>query len=126
MGWDSYTNTDLIDKPDLEDKDLGFKEFEVEEDVAITVKYKILAKDESDLIEKKLYLGGQELTLKDDNLEKAYDIRIKNWGTDNAKEDATGKGVVKTFWEEKGHEDHDPKEYDLELDYVGYDENPSH
>ena len=46
MGWDDWTSKFKFEyQPDTDEKDVGLKEFEVEEDVIFTVKYKVLAKD---------------------------------------------------------------------------------
>ena len=82
MGWDYWTKDFTFeDKPDLDEKDIGLKEFEIEEDVHFTVKYKVLAKDKSDLIDKKVYLGGASLEIdKDgDDVGKTYDYYFNNW-----------------------------------------------
>ena len=99
MGWDDWTNKFKFEcKPDTDEKDVGLKEFEVEEDVIFTVKYKVLAKDKSDLIDKKVYLGGASLEIdKDGDVGKTYDYYVKNWGTENTKETETGRAVVKEY-----------------------------
>ena len=100
MGWDDWTNKFKFEcKPDTDEKDVGLKEFEVEEDIIFTVKYKVLAKDKSDLIDKKVYLGGASLEIdKDDkDVGKTYDYYVKNWGTENTKETETGRAVVKEY-----------------------------
>jgi len=38
--------------------------------------------------------GGKNL-IKDDNEDNIYDLRVKNWGTENIKENETGKEVIK-------------------------------
>ena len=89
MGWDDWTSKFKFEcKPDTDEKDVGLKEFEVEEDIVFTVKYKVLAKDKSDLIDKKVYLGSASLEIdKDgDDVGKTYDYYVKNWGTENTKE----------------------------------------
>ena len=99
MGWDDWTSKFKFEcKPDTEEKDVGLKEFEVEEHIIFTVKYKVLAKDKSDLIGKKVYLGGASLEInKDDDVGKTYDYYVKNWGTENTKETETGRAVVKEY-----------------------------
>jgi len=100
MGWDDWTNKFKFEcKPDTDEKDVGLKEFEVEEDIIFTVKYKVLAKDKSDLIGKKVYLGGASLEIDkdDDDVGKTYDYYVKNWGTENTKETETGRAVVKEY-----------------------------
>ena len=98
MGWDDWTSKfNFEEKPDTDEKDVGLKEFEIQEDVIFTVKYKVLAKDKMDLIDKKVYLGGATLEIdKDDkDVGKTYDYYVKNWGTEHTKENETGKEVVK-------------------------------
>ena len=100
MGWDDWTSKFKFEcKPDTDEKDVGLKEFEVEEDVIFTVKYKVLAKDKSDLIDKKVYLGGASLEIDkdDDDVGKTYDYYVKNWGTENTQETETGRAVVKEY-----------------------------
>ena len=96
MGWDSFEISNYNKTPTcLDDKQVGLQEFEVEEDIIFTAKYKVLAKDKSDLIDKKIYLGGVNIKIKDDNEDNIYDLSVKNWGTENLKENETGKKVVK-------------------------------
>ena len=119
MGWDYWTKDFTFeDKPDLDEKDIGLKEFEIEEDVHFTVKYKVLAKDKMDLIDKKVYHGGAELKIdKDGNdVRKTYDYAVKNWGTDNTKETETLNKVVKEY----GTTDDgkvDKEDFEIKLDY---------
>ena len=96
MGWDYFNISNYNDKPTcLENKQVGLKEFEVTEDIVFTAKYKVLAKDKMDLIDKKIYLGGVNIEIKDDNEDNIYELSVKNWGTENNKEHETGKEVVK-------------------------------
>ena len=100
MGWDDWTSKfNFEEKPDTDEKDVGLKEFEVEEDIIFTVKYKVLAKDEMDLIDKKVYLGGASLEIDkdDEDCGKTYAYHVKNWGTENTKETETGRVVVKEY-----------------------------
>ena len=99
MGWDDWTsNFSFEEKPDTDEKDVGLKEFEVQEDVIFTVKYKVLAKDKSDLIDKKVYLGGASLEIeKDGDCGKTYNYHVKNWGTENTKETETGREIIKEY-----------------------------
>ena len=100
MGWDDWTSKFKFEcQPDTDEKDVGLKEFEVEEDVIFTVKYKVLAKDKSDLIDKKVYLGGASLEIdkNDEDIGKTYDYYVKNWGTENTKETETGRAVIKEY-----------------------------
>ena len=98
MGWDDWTSKfKFEEKPDTDEKDVGLKEFEVEEDIIFTVKYKVLAKDKSDLIDKKVYFGGASLEIDKDGGGKTYDYYVKNWGTENTKETETGRAVVKEY-----------------------------
>ena len=109
MGWDDWTSKFKFEcLPDTGEKDVGLKEFEVEEDIHFTVKYKVLAKDKSDLIDKKVYLGGASLEIdKDgDDVGKTYDYYVKNWGTENTKETETGRAVIKEYGkDDEGKED---------------------
>ena len=96
MGWDYFNISNYNDKPTcLENKQVGLKEFEETEDIVFTAKYKILAKDKMDLIDKKIYLGGVNIEIKDDNEDNIYDLSVKNWGTEHTEENETGKEVVK-------------------------------
>jgi hypothetical protein len=105
MGWDYFNISNYNDKPTcLENKQVGLKEFEVTEDIVFTAKYKILAKDKMDLIDKKIYLGGVNIEIKDDNEDNIYDLSVKNWGTEHTKENETGKEVIKIV-DEDGYED---------------------
>ena len=102
MGWDDWTSKFKFEcQPDTDEKDVGLKEFEVEEDVIFTVKYKVLAKDKMDLIDKKIYLGGASLEINKDDGGKTYDYYVKNWGTENTKETETGRSVVKEYGKDK-------------------------
>ena len=118
MGWDDWTSKFKFEcKPDTDEKDVGLKEFEVEEDIIFTVKYKVLAKDKSDLIDKKVYLGGASLEIdKDgDDVGKTYDYYVKNWGTENTKETETGRAVVKEYGtDDDGKED--KEDFEIKLD----------
>ena len=118
MGWDDWTSKFKFEcKPDTDEKDVGLKEFEVEEDVIFTVKYKVLAKDKSDLIDKKVYLGGASLEIdKDgDDVGKTYDYYVKNWGTENTKETETGRAVVKEYGTTVDGEE-DKEDFEIILD----------
>lgn len=121
MGWDDWTNNfNFEEKPDVDEKDVGLKEFEVEEDVVFTVKYKVLAKDKSDLIEKKVYLGGASLEIdKDgDDVGKTYAYHVKNWGTEKTKETETGRVVIKECGkDDEGKEDKEDFEIKLDNDF---------
>jgi len=127
MGWDNFaSNFNFESKPtSLENKDVGLKEFEIVEDVIFTVKYKVLAKDKNDLIDKKVYLGGANLeidkTFNNDNEDKTYDYSVKNWGTENTKETETGRVIVKECaTDENGKED--KEDYEIKLDDPLYHE----
>ena len=119
MGWDDWTNKFKFEcKPDTDEKDVGLKEFEVEEDIIFTVKYKVLAKDKSDLIDKKVYLGGASLEIDKDDGGKTYDYYVKNWGTENTKETETGRAVVKEYGTtDDGKEDKEDFEIKLGDDF---------
>ena len=117
MGWDDWTSKFTFEcLPDTSEKDVGLKEFEVEEDIIFTVKYKVLAKDKSDLIDKKVYLGGASLEIDkdDDDVGKTYDYYVKNWGTENTKETETGRAVIKEYGtDDDGKEDKEDFEIKL-------------
>ena len=117
MGWDDWTSKFKFEcQPDTDEKDVGLKEFEVEEDIIFTVKYKVLAKDKSDLIDKKVCLGSASLEIdKDgDDVGKTYDYYVKNWGTENTKETETGRSVVKEYGkDDEGKEDKEDFEIKL-------------
>ena len=121
MGWDDWTSKfNFEEKPDVDEKDVGLKEFEVEEDIIFTVKYKVLAKDKSDLIDKKVYLGGASLEIdKDDkDVGKTYDYYVKNWGTEKTKETETGRVVIKEYGkDDEGKEDKEDFEIKLSDDF---------
>lgn len=114
MGWDYMTNKNLNDQPSIDSSKDGFQEYEVEQDIVFTVKYKVLAKDTTDLIDKKLNLESAHIEIDDDNLDNSYDMRVKNWGTENTKENATGKQVVKYKFDEDQDDDDADWEYELE------------
>ena len=119
MGWDDWTsNFNFEEKPDTDEKDVGLKEFEVEEDVVFTVKYKILAKDKSDLIDKKVYLGGATLEIDKKDAGKTYDYYVKNWGAEKTKETETGRVVIKECGkDDEGKEDKEDFEIKLSDDF---------
>jgi len=122
MGWDNWTSKFTFEqKPDTDEKDVGLKEFEVEEDIIFTVKYKVLAKDKSDLIDKKVYLGGASLEIDkdDDDVGKTYDYYVKNWGTEKTKETETGRVVIKEYGkDDEGKEDKEDFEIKLDHNFV--------
>ena len=119
MGWDDWTSSfNFEEKPDTDEKDVGLKEFEVEEDVVFTVKYKILAKDKSDLIDKKVYLGGTTLEIDKKDAGKTYDYYVKNWGAEKTKETETGRVVIKECGkDDEGKEDKEDFEIKLSDDF---------
>ena len=121
MGWDDWTSKfNFEEKPDTDEKDVGLKEFEVEEDIHFTVKYKVLAKDKSDLIEKKVYLGGASLEIdKDgDDVGKTYAYHVKNCGTEKTKETEPGRVVIKECGkDDEGKEDKEDFEIKLDDDF---------
>lgn len=114
MGWDNLKVEDYIDEPTIDENDVGKQEYEVEVDVHFTVKYKVLAKDKTELIDKTIYVGGADLSIKDDNLENIYDLRVKNWGTDNHKENVSHKTVIAKKIDEDEPSSKDNTEYELE------------
>ena len=120
MGWDDWSNggRNLNDKRDiemnLENKDVGLKEFEIEKVVTFVVKYKTLGKDKYDL--DPLYLGCAELDIGDLENKKVYDFAIRNCGEREETEPReTTNEVKKEYWAEKKDEDFDEKEYDLKI-----------
>ena len=119
MGWDNFTGdgANCNEKPDIEKKHLGSKEYEVEVDVVFTVKYKVIAKDDDDLREKKMYLGGVPLEIDFDTGGECYDISVKNWGQENEKVNQTGDVVVKKIIDDDEPESEDNVEYDLERNF---------
>ena len=119
MGWDNVTGdgANYNEKPDIEKKHLGSKEYEVEVDVVFTVKYKVIAKDDDDLREKKMYLGGVPLEIDFDNGGECYDISFKNWGQENEKVNETGDVVVQKKIDDDQPESEDNVEYDLERNF---------
>jgi len=113
MGWDCIANKNLNVYPYLDSSKDNFQEYEIEQDIVFTVKYKVLAKDSMDLIDKKINLEGAELKINDDNLENSYELRVKNWGTENNKEFPTGKRVTKYKFDEDKDDDAN-WEYEIE------------
>lgn len=99
MGWDNLNNTNLNSNPTIDSSKDGFQEYEIEQDIVFTVKYKVLAKDDFDLFVKKLHLDCANLQLDDEKIDHVYDLRVKNWGTENVRDETTGKKVVKSTWE---------------------------
>ena len=120
MGWDDW-NGDGVNAdakpPDVEKKHLGYKEYEVEVDVVFTVKYKVIAKDDDDLREKKMNLGGVPLEIDTDRGGECYDMRIKNWGTENEKTTETGDVVIQKKIDDDEPESEDNVEYELERNF---------
>ena len=114
MGWDYITNRNLNDEPNIDSSQDGFQEYEVEQDIVFTVKYKILAKDSMDLIDKKINLEGANIEINDENIDRIYDLRVRNWGTENTKENCTGKQVVKYKFDEDQPDESADWEYELE------------
>ena len=114
MGWDNLKVEDYIDEPTIDENDVGKQEYEVEVDVHFTVKYKVLAKDKTDLIDKTIYVGGADLTFKDDKLDNIYDLKVKNWGTDNEKESVTYRAVIAKKIDKDEPDSKDNTEYELE------------
>ena len=119
MGWDNFTGqVNANTKPDtIEKKHLGYKEYEIETDVVFTVKYKVIAKDDDDLREKKMYLGGVPLEIDFDTGGECYDISVKNWGQENEKVNQTGDVVIKKKIDDDEPESEDNVEYDLERNF---------
>jgi len=114
MGWDNVKIDDYRDEPTIDENDVGKQEYEVEVDVHFTVKYKVLAKDKTDLIDKTIYVGGADLTFKDDKLDNIYDLKVKNWGTDNEKESVTYRAVIAKKIDKDEPDSKDNTEYELE------------
>ena len=116
MGWDDWKGNGInadAKPPIVEKKHLGYKEYEVEVDVVFTVKYKVLAKDSTDLIDKKMNLTGVPLEIDTDSAGECYDMAIKNWGTENEKTTETGDVVVQKKIDDDEPESDDNVEYDL-------------
>ena len=120
MGWDDWTNggRNLTDKKDiemnLEDKDIGLKEFEIEKVVTFLVRYKTLGKDKYDL--EHLYLGCAELDIGDLENKKVYDFAIRNCGeSQETQPHETSNEVKKEYLSKREDEDFDEKEYDLKI-----------
>ena len=116
MGWDDWKGNGInadAKPPSVEKKHLGYKEYEVEVDVIFTVKYKVLAKDKMDLIDKKMNLQGVPLEIDTDSSNECYDVSVKNWGTQDEKETETGDVVVQKKIDEDEPESEDNVEYDL-------------
>ena len=90
MGWDNFTNggNDLQDNREIIDtlskQDVGKKVYECVEEVSFIVKYKVVAKDRSELISNKPGLSFCNLEIKqhmrennDNKKDMTYDYRIK-------------------------------------------------
>ena len=114
MGWDNFKIDNYKDEPTIDENDVGKNEYEVEVDVHFTVKYKVLAKDKTELSDKTIYVGGADLTFKDDKLDNIYDLKVKNWGTDHHKENITFRTVIAKKIDEDEPDSKDNTEYELE------------
>ena len=90
MGWDDFTNggRDLQDNRSIMDnmtkQDIGKKVWECEEEVTFIVKYKVVAKDRSELISNRPGLSFCNLEVKqhlrehnDNKKDMTYDYRIR-------------------------------------------------
>ena len=90
MGWDNFTNggNDLQDNREIIDtlskQDVGKKVYECVEEVTFIVKYKVVAKDRSELISNKPGLSFCNLEVKkhlrennDNKKDMTYDYRIR-------------------------------------------------
>ena len=90
MGWDNFTNggNDLQDNREIIDtlskQDVGKKVYECVEEVTFIVKYKVVAKDRSELISNKPGLSFCNLEIKqhmrennDNKKDMTYDYRIR-------------------------------------------------
>ena len=90
MGWDNFANggRDLQDNREIIDtlsnQDVGKKVYECEEEVTFIVKYKVVAKDRSELISNKPGLSFCNLEIKqhmrennDNKKDMTYDYRIR-------------------------------------------------
>ena len=90
MGWDNFTNggNDLQDNRQIIDtmskQDVGKKVYECVEEVTFIVKYKVVAKDRSELISNKPGLSFCNLEIKqhmrennDNKKDMTYDYRIR-------------------------------------------------
>lgn len=132
-----FINNQINDKPFLDEKDVGKKEFIVKQDIVISVQYKILAEDKDEAYEKMLneYMFDLGVTERDDNKDNIYDFQTKNHGAQQRKEfwtdkllsdiEKTGKSVMKIYSEEKEiigkdgkkepNPDYDEKDFELKV-----------
>lgn len=132
-----FINNQINDKPFLDEKDVGKKEFIVKQDIVISVQYKILAEDKDEAYEKMLneYMFDLGVTERDDNKDNIYDFQTKNHGAQQRKEfwtdkllsdiEKTGKDVKKIYSEEKEiigkdgkkepNPDYDEKDFELKV-----------
>ena len=129
----------LIDRePMLDEKDVGKKEYIVEQDIVISVKYKIIAEDKDQAMEKMLneYMFDLGVSERDDNHTNVYDFQTKTHGAQQRKEfwtdkilsdvSKTGKEVRKKYWEEpivdgKPNPDFDEKDFEIKLSEFPWD-----
>lgn len=132
-----FINNQINNKPFLDEKDVGKKEFIVKQDIVISVQYKILAEDKDEAYEKMLneYMFDLGVTERDDNKDNIYDFQTKNHGAQQRKEfwtdkllsdiEKTGKSVMKIYSEEKEiigkdgkkepNPDYDEKDFELKV-----------
>ena len=123
---------DLIDeKPMLNEKDVGKKEYVVKQDISISVQYKILADDKDEAKEKMLneYMFELGVCENQDNKYNIYNFQTRTHGAETRREiftgkilpeiEKTGKDVKKIYSEEKEIIDKDGKK----IPNPDYDEN---
>ena len=132
-----FVNHLINREPMLNEKDVGKKEFIVEQDIVISVKYKILADDKDEAYEKMLneYMFDLGVSERDENADNVYDFSTKTHGAQQRKEfwtdkilpdiRKTGNDVKKIYSEEKEiidkdgnkipNPDYDEKDFELKV-----------
>ena len=119
MGWDDFANggRDLLDNREIIDnmskQDIGKKIWECEEEVTFIVKYKVVAKDRSELISNKPGLSFCNLEVKkhlrennDNKKDMTYDYRIRCCESKEIKEpyESSDEVVEKFEQDEEGND----------------------
>ena len=130
MAWDDFANNgnDLQDNRSIIDSlnkyDAGKKVYEVEEEVTFIVKYKVIAKDKSELITNKPGTSFSNLDIpeymrknNDDKSDLTFDYRVRCCESKSIKEDETSDEVVLKY-----EKDLDGKD-DLNNSYMDIDNN---
>jgi hypothetical protein len=130
MGWDNFANdgNDLQDNRSIIDTlnkhDAGKKVYEVEEEVTFIVKYKVVAKDKSELITNKPGISFSNLDIpeymrknNDDKRDLTFDYRVRCCESKSIKEDETLEEVVLKY-----EKDLDGKD-DLKNSYIDIERN---